>query len=83
MTSSNDTVELDVRPIKPKEKHPTIHTTFDELNPGQSMTLVNDHDPKPLYYEFSAEKPGQFSWDYLEQGPEVWKVLITKEKQKE
>lgn len=75
-----ETVVLDVRPIIPKEKHSTIHATFDKLIPGQSMTLINDHDPKPLYYEFNAEKSGQFGWDYLEQGPEVWKVLITKAK---
>ena len=80
MTSSDDNIVLDVRPIVPKEKHPTIHAAFDKLNPGQSMTLVNDHDPKPLYYEFKFEKPGRFDWEYLEQGPEIWKVLITKAK---
>ena len=79
-TLGNDSIVLDVRPIVPREKHPTIHATFDKLKAGQSMTLINDHDPKPLYYEFNAEKPGQFNWDYLEQGPEVWKVLITKGK---
>lgn len=71
-------VELDVRPIIPREKHPTIHATFETLNTGQSMTLINDHDPKPLYYEFNFEKPGRFRWEYVEQGPEVWKVVITK-----
>jgi len=38
--------------------------------------LVNDHDPKPLYYQFAAEYPDRFTWDYLEAGPEVWKVRI-------
>jgi len=79
-TLGSDSIVLDVRPIVPREKHPAIHATFDGLNPGQTMTLISDHDPKPLYYEFSAEKPGQFNWDYLEQGPEVWKVLITRAK---
>ncbi len=78
MSENKDTVVLDVRPIVPKEKHQTIHSTFEKLNPGQSMMLVNDHDPKPLYYEFSFEKPGQFKWEYVEQGPEVWKVMITR-----
>jgi len=39
---------------------------------------VNDHDPKPLYYQFQAELGPVFAWDYLETGPEVWKVRITK-----
>ncbi len=80
MTNSNNKIDIDVRTLTPREKHPTIHATFDKLSPGESLTLINDHDPKPLYYEFSAEKPGQFNWEYLEQGPDIWKVLITKAK---
>jgi uncharacterized protein (DUF2249 family) len=37
---------------------------------------VNDHDPKPLYYQFQAEIGPKFEWQYLEQGPEVWRVRI-------
>ena len=40
--------------------------------------MVNDHDPKPLYYQFAAEHKGEFTWDYLEQGPAVWRVRIGK-----
>lgn len=39
---------------------------------------MNDHDPKPLYYQFMAEHPGQVGWEYLERGPEVWQVRISK-----
>lgn len=78
MSQDKDTVVLDVRPIVPKEKHPTIRSTFEKLNLGQAMMLVNDHDPKPLYYEFSFEKAGRFKWEYVEEGPDVWKVMITK-----
>jgi uncharacterized protein (DUF2249 family) len=38
--------------------------------------LVNDHDPRPLRYQFEAEHAGRYSWDYLEAGPEVWRVRI-------
>jgi uncharacterized protein (DUF2249 family) len=38
--------------------------------------LVNDHDPKPLRYQFEAEHAGEFTWEYLESGPEVWRVRI-------
>ncbi len=67
---------LDVRTIIPRERHPLIFNTFDSLKPGEAFMLVNDHDPKPLLYQFKAERAGQFSWDYLEQGPEVWRVRI-------
>jgi uncharacterized protein (DUF2249 family) len=69
---------IDVRDIAPRQRHPLIFATFDELQPGEAFLLVNDHDPKPLYYQFSAEQAGQFGWEYLEQGPETWQVRISK-----
>ncbi len=43
---------------------------------GVGFELVNDHDPKPLFYQFDAEYKNQFTRDYLENGPEVWRVRI-------
>lgn len=70
--------ELNVTIIPPKNRHPLIFKTFDELKAGHGFILVNDHDPKPLYYSFLHEREGQFEWEYLEQGPLVWKVKILK-----
>jgi uncharacterized protein (DUF2249 family) len=67
---------LDVRTEIPKRRHEIIFETFGELPNGEAYVLVNDHDPKPLYYQLQAEHTGQFSWDYLEEGPEVWRVRI-------
>lgn len=67
---------VDVRGVSPPERHPRILGTFERLSPGESFVLVNDHDPKPLYYQFQAELTGQFSWEYLEQGPTTWRVRI-------
>ncbi|MFC3959372.1 DUF2249 domain-containing protein [Halovivax cerinus] len=47
--------ELDVRDVPPMERHPKIHDAFEDLNDGESLTIVNDHEPKPLFYEFQAE----------------------------
>ncbi|WP_049925047.1 DUF2249 domain-containing protein [Halopiger goleimassiliensis] len=46
---------LDVRDIPPVKRHPTIHEEFEQLEPGETLTIVNDHEPKPLFYEFQAE----------------------------
>lgn len=46
---------LDVREIPPQERHPKIHSAFEELDAGESLTIINDHDPKPLFYEMQAE----------------------------
>jgi uncharacterized protein (DUF2249 family) len=73
-TTNQDTV--DVRDLPPAERHPLIFGRFNALPVGQAFVLVNDHDPKPLFYQFKFEHEGQFSWDYLEQGPKVWRVRI-------
>jgi len=69
---------IDVRFIAPRERHPLIFQTFDTLTPGDAFLLVNDHEPKPLYYQFLHERAGQFDWETLESGPEVWRVSIRK-----
>ena len=69
---------VDVRSLVPMQRHQKIFELVAQLTPGASFILVNDHDPKPLYYQLEAENPGQFSWTYVEQGPVVWQVEIGK-----
>jgi uncharacterized protein (DUF2249 family)/iron-sulfur cluster repair protein YtfE (RIC family) len=68
--------ELDVRAMPPAQRHETIFVTYAGLPPGGGFVLVNDHDPKPLWYQFEAEHAGQFTWESIEAGPEVWRVRI-------
>ena len=72
--------KVDARDYEPRDKHRVIFETFDSLESGQAMELTNDHDPKPLYYQMQAEMQGQFEWEYLEEGPEIWRVSIRKYK---
>ena len=74
--SASATSEIDVRSLVPAQRHAKIFELVGQLAPGGSFVLVNDHDPKPLYYQLEAEHPQQFSWTYLEQGPQVWRVEI-------
>ena len=70
---------LDVRELAPARRHEAIFGAFDALAPQGRFVLVNDHDPKPLRYQFEAEHPGEFSWEYLERGPRTWRVRIGRE----
>lgn len=70
--------QVDARKYEPRDKHTVIFNTFAALLPGEKMELVNDHDPRPLHYQFIMEMPNQFEWEYLEEGPEVWRVSIGK-----
>lgn len=69
---------LNVTLLEPRAKHPTIFARYDALNPGESLTIHNDHDPKPLYYQLLGERGDAFTWQYLKEGPEWWFVRITK-----
>jgi uncharacterized protein (DUF2249 family) len=63
---------------EPRDRHPAIFRLFDSLKPGEVMELTNDHDPRPLHYQFMMERENQFTWEYLEEGPEIWRVAIGK-----
>lgn len=69
---------LDVREMVPKERHPQIFNTFKALGPGEAFVLVNDHDPRPLLYQFQNEHEGEFEWWPLEQGPQAWRIRIAR-----
>lgn len=60
----------------PHQKHKVIFETFESLKPGEAMLLINDHDPQPLRFQFQLEKGDAFSWEYIEQGPETFKIKI-------
>ena len=69
-------VLLDVRQMIPRERHPKIFKAWEELPVGGSIKLINDHNPKPLFYEFKAERTGEFEWRPIEEGPERWIIAI-------
>jgi uncharacterized protein (DUF2249 family) len=72
------TSTVDVREVAHSERHPLIFKTFNELQPGEAFVLLVDHDPKPVLFELDFVQKGKFSWSYLEQGPEVWRVQMAK-----
>ena len=77
MQNSEGTV-IDVRTVVPRDRHPLIFGAFEALEVGQSFELVNDHAPRPLYYQFLFEREGQFHWEDIEEGPDEWRVRITR-----
>jgi uncharacterized protein (DUF2249 family) len=68
---------LDVRDTEPRNRFETIMAAYDALAPGAAIELVVDHDPRCMYYTLEATRPqDSFSFDYLESGPEVWRVVV-------
>jgi uncharacterized protein (DUF2249 family) len=71
-------VELDLRSVMPFKRQELIFQNWDTLKPGETLKIINDHDPKPLYYFFEAELKNQYEWEYEKEGPKDWAVKIKK-----
>lgn len=69
---------LDLRDLPPFLRHDKIFEHWDALKPGETLRIINDHDPKPLHYQFEAEHRGVYQWEYEQQGPKDWIVKIKK-----
>ncbi|GGH75272.1 hypothetical protein GCM10010978_14980 [Compostibacillus humi] len=78
MSEKQIAVRLHAPDIEPRIRHPKIFEAFDGLASGEYLELTNDHDPKPLQYQFMMEREGTFTWEYLENGPDLWRVVIGK-----
>lgn len=77
-TASPADAVIDVQAIPPYERHPLIFQLVQRLQAGQSFTLVNDHDPRPLHLQLQMHFADGFAWEYLERGPAAWRVRISK-----
>jgi len=67
---------LDLRPMPAFERHEKIFRIWGTLKSGQILRIINDHNPKPLYYQFEAEYKGKYEWEYEQEGPKDWIVKI-------
>ena len=72
------TVKLDLREIVVFERHPKIFEAWENLNSGETLQIINDHDPRPLHYQFDGEYKDSYNWEYVQKGPKDWVVNITK-----
>lgn len=68
---------IDVRTIPPFERHARIFSIVEALKPHQAFAIVSDHEPRPLQHQLQSRFPGLFGWTYVEEGPEVWRVVIS------
>lgn len=64
--------DLDLRRMPPFERHTKIFEMWNGLEEGETLRIINDHEPKPLYYQFEAEQKGKFEWEYEQKGPKDW-----------
>ena len=66
--------ELDARAVPHAIRHATIFGALNSIGSGSGMVLVAPHDPLPLLAQLEERSPGLFGVDYLERGPETWRL---------
>jgi uncharacterized protein (DUF2249 family) len=70
---------VDVRATPPMHRFDTIMSAYEALPAGEAMHLIVDHDPKCMYYTLQAMRGDDtFDFEYLEDGPIDWHVVVTK-----
>jgi uncharacterized protein (DUF2249 family) len=76
---SSARISLDVREVEPKHRYEMIMGAYERLAVDEAIELTVDHDPKCMYYALRATRGDDaFTFDYLEDGPETWRVLVRK-----
>ncbi|AVV45938.1 DUF2249 domain-containing protein [Streptomyces sp. ID05-04B] len=69
--------QLDVRDVPHAIRHATVFGALDAVPAGTAMVLVAHHDPLPLLAQIEQRSPGVFSVEYLERGPEAWRLRLS------
>jgi len=70
--------ELDARTVPHAIRHATVFGALDAVRPGRGLVLVAPHDPLPLLAQLERRAPEAFTVDYLERGPEAWRLAIVR-----
>jgi uncharacterized protein (DUF2249 family) len=69
---------LDVRGVEPRDRFATIMGAYECLGAGETLELTVDHDPRCMYYTLRATRTEPFRFEYRDNGPEVWRVAVTR-----
>jgi len=77
-TEVPDFPELDARAIPHAIRHATIFGALDGVRPGKGLVLIAPHDPLPLLAQLTQRAPEAFAVDYLERGPETWRLALVR-----
>jgi uncharacterized protein (DUF2249 family) len=79
LTTRRDHTILDVRDIPFWRRLDAILAAFDRLGAGEAIELQVDLDPWPLRSYLEATRRVPFEWQYLESGPQTWRVRLSRQ----
>lgn len=70
--------DVDVREIPREFRHARVIGQVTSLVPGEALVIAAPHAPTPLLNQIEQEVAGEFSFEYLLEGPDVWRVAVNR-----
>jgi uncharacterized protein (DUF2249 family) len=70
--------ELDLDVLPPEFAHRAALERFSRLRPGERLRVRSGRDLESLWNVLAAGRPGEFGWAYLQEGPDQWRVEVTR-----
>lgn len=71
---------IEAQSIPAPDRHEFILKSFANLNPEETLLIVNNHDPRPLVEQMKSVFGKLLEYNYVESGPNVWKVRFVRKK---
>ncbi len=76
--SGEETPELEVTSLPKIIRHGAVIGGLTSMKSGQRLILVAPHDPRPLLTQLSRVAPDAFGIEYLQEGPQDWRIEVTR-----
>lgn len=76
--AEQSTPELHAADLPRIIRHGAIIGGLTSMQSGEKLVLVVSHDPLPLLSQLNRLAPDTFDLEYLERGPEVFRLQFTK-----
>jgi len=70
--------ELDLDALPREFAHRAALERFSRMRPGQRLLVRSSGEVESLWNQLSCSRPGEFGWAYLAEGPEQWRVKVTR-----
>ena len=69
---------VDLRQFPLCERPMEALSSFERMAGGDTLFVLNDHDMDPLMEQMSSLLERGFNWWVTEDGPEVWRIIISR-----
>jgi uncharacterized protein (DUF2249 family)/hemerythrin-like domain-containing protein len=70
--------ELDLDVLPPEFAHRAALERFSRLRPGERLRVRSGRELQSLWDVLAWGRPGEFGWAYLQEGPDQWRVEVTR-----